>query len=54
MGQRQDDQAANLERDEKRVADEIERAIPQATSIEAAALLEAAELEELKFSKDRQ
>jgi hypothetical protein len=53
MGKRPDDQPDHLERDEKRVADEIEKAIPQASSIEAEALLEAAELEELKFSTDR-
>lgn len=53
MGKRPDDQHDDLERDEKRVADEIEKAIPHASSIEAEALLEAAELEELRFPADR-
>lgn len=42
-----------LELEEKHVADEIEKAIPQPASIEAEAMLEAAELEELKFKKDQ-
>ncbi|NNC39744.1 MAG: hypothetical protein HKN80_03090 [Acidimicrobiia bacterium] len=41
-----------LELEEKHVADEIEAAIPQPASIEAEAMLEAAELEELKFKQD--
>jgi hypothetical protein len=40
-----------LELDEKHVADEIEKAIPQASSIEEEAMLEAAELEELRFRR---
>jgi hypothetical protein len=42
-----------LELEEKHVADEIEDAIPQPASIEAEAMLEAAELEELRFRKDQ-
>ncbi len=41
-----------VELEEKHVADEIEEAIPQPASIEAEAMLEAAELEELKFKQD--
>ena len=41
-----------LEKAEKHVADEIEAAITVPTSIEAAALLEAAELEELEATED--
>ena len=52
MGKRPDDQSDKLEQDEKRVADEIEQAIPPPSSIEAEALLEAAELEELKFKDE--
>ena len=45
------DGADPLELDEKHVADEIEKAIPQPTSIEEEAMLEAAEIEELKFDE---
>lgn len=38
-----------LEVEEKHVADEIEKAITHPTSIEEEALLEAAEIEEVKF-----
>ena len=41
-----------VELQEKHVADEIEKAMGQPASIEAEAMLEAAELEELKFQKD--
>ncbi len=41
-----------LELEEKRVADEIEKAISHPSSIEEEALLEAAEIEELKFDQD--
>jgi len=44
-----DDEAPEL--DEKHVADEIEEAISAPASIEAEAMLEAAELEELRFPK---
>jgi hypothetical protein len=40
-----------LELEEKHVADEINKAIPQPTSIEAEALLEAAEIEEATFGR---
>jgi hypothetical protein len=42
------------ELDEKHVADEIKEAISQPASIEAEAMLEAAELEELKFPKNQE
>ena len=41
-----------VEADEKRVADEIEETISHPVSIEEEAMLEAAEIEELKFPKD--
>jgi hypothetical protein len=50
-GTRNDD-TGKLELDEKHVADEIEAAISQPASIEAEAMLEAAELEELKFKQN--
>lgn len=42
----------SVELEEKHVADEIEKAISAPASIEAEAMLEAAELEELKFPKE--
>jgi hypothetical protein len=48
----QDGPRDDLELEEKHVADEIEKVISQPASIEAEAMLEAAELEELKFRKD--
>ena len=52
MEEARDDDTNKVELDEKHVADEIEGAISAPASIEAEAMLEAAELEELKFPKD--
>ena len=52
MEEPRDEDANKAELDEKHVADEIEEAISTPASIEAEAMLEAAELEELKFPKD--
>lgn len=52
MEKRTEPEAEALELDEKHVADGIEEAIPQPLSIESEAMIEAAELEELKFSQE--
>jgi hypothetical protein len=52
MDKRTEAEAEALELDEKHVADDIEKAIPQPMSIEGEAMIEAAELEELKFNQD--
>ena len=52
MEKRTDVDVEALELDEKHVADDIEKALPQPMSIEGEALIEAAELEELKFNQD--
>ncbi|MGI9648102.1 MAG: hypothetical protein ACR2OI_06250 [Acidimicrobiia bacterium] len=52
MDKSNDVDADALELDEKHVADDIEKAIPEPMSIEAEAMVEAAELEELKFPND--
>ncbi len=53
MGKRPDSEKDALEREEKRVADEIEETIRRPSSIEEEAMLEAAEIEELEFRQDR-
>lgn len=52
MEEPRDHDKDSVELEEKHVADEIEKAISTPASIEAEAMLEAAELEELKFPKD--
>jgi hypothetical protein len=42
----------DIDREEKRVADDIEAAIPTASSIEAEMMLEAADIEELEFHEE--